>query len=229
MIIKRAGMIVSVVSIVALAACASVRPITIETRITPRTDLPEFHRVLIAGFVAVGLSEDLDVNAETIRLLHSQFRSRTSLRVIGSDAVLETGHTPELLFADTAFWRRLGEEYLDPLIITGTIRFVPVSRSDNVQRTDEAFDDIGRRRVSTALDYVRTEGYRLEPTFVLIDGGNGRVLQSLTFREEQLHNVNRPVPQLAAYFELMDRILPAFLATVRATDQSIRVSRMLLQ
>ena len=230
MTIRRAGMIVSVASMVAFAGCTSARPITIETRITPRTDLPTFHRVLIAGFVTVERSEDLDVNVETIRLLRSQFRSKTSLTVIASDAVpLDTGHTTELMFADTAFWRLLGEEYLDPLIITGTIRFVPTSRSGFVRQNHDAFDDIGRRRVATTRDYVRTEGYRLEPTFVLIDGGTGSVLQALTCREEELLDVNRPVPALAAYFELMDRILPAFLATVRATDQNIRVSRMLLR
>ena len=42
--------------------------------------------MLIAGFVAGG-TEDVDANQETVRLLRSQLRSKSSLRVIDADVM----------------------------------------------------------------------------------------------------------------------------------------------
>src|SRR6476660_1373286 len=58
--------------------------IPIETPIQPKLDVSPFQRVLVAGFVAGG-SEDVDANQETVRLLRSQLRTKSSLRVIDAD------------------------------------------------------------------------------------------------------------------------------------------------
>src|SRR3990170_2737470 len=43
-----------------------------------------FQRVLVAGFVTGG-TEDIDANQETVRLLRSQLRTKSSLKVIDAD------------------------------------------------------------------------------------------------------------------------------------------------
>src|SRR5207247_4816996 len=60
--------------------------IPIETPIQPKLDVSAFQRVLVAGFVAGG-SDDVDANQETVRLLRSQLRSKSSLRVIDADVM----------------------------------------------------------------------------------------------------------------------------------------------
>ena len=60
--------------------------IPIETPIQPKLDVSAFQRVLVAGFVAGG-SEDVDANQETVRLLRSQLRTKSSMRVIDADVL----------------------------------------------------------------------------------------------------------------------------------------------
>ena len=70
---------------VIVAACgADYYEIPIETPIQPKLDVSAFQRVLVAGFVAGG-SEDVDANQETVRLLRSQLRTKSSLKVIDAD------------------------------------------------------------------------------------------------------------------------------------------------
>ena len=69
-----------------LAGCTSMYEIPIETPIQPKMDVTPFQRVLIAGFIAGG-SEDVDANLETVRLLRSQLRSKSALRVIEADVL----------------------------------------------------------------------------------------------------------------------------------------------
>src|SRR5258705_8953333 len=72
------------VAVVALACGADFYEIPIETPIQPKLDVTAFQRVLVAGFVAGG-SEDVDANQETVRLLRSQLRTKSSLKVIDAD------------------------------------------------------------------------------------------------------------------------------------------------
>src|ERR1051325_9043114 len=69
-----------------LVACTNFYEVPIETPIQPKMDVSPFQRVLIAGFLAGG-SEDVDANLETVRLLRSQLRSKSSLRVIDADVL----------------------------------------------------------------------------------------------------------------------------------------------
>ena len=79
----------AVVAAFALAAAGcgvSYFEIPLETPIQPKLDVSAFQRVLIAGFVAGG-TDDVDANQETVRLLRSQLRSKSSLRVIDADVM----------------------------------------------------------------------------------------------------------------------------------------------
>src|SRR5437660_4567680 len=70
-----------------VAACGTdFYEIPIETPIQPKLDVSAFQRVLVAGFVAGG-SEDVDANQETVRLLRSQLRTKSSLKVIDADVM----------------------------------------------------------------------------------------------------------------------------------------------
>ena len=70
----------------ALAGCTGFYEIPIETPIQPKMDVTGFQRVLVAGFIGGG-TEDVDANLETVRLLRSQLRSKSSLRVIEAEAL----------------------------------------------------------------------------------------------------------------------------------------------
>jgi hypothetical protein len=289
--------------------------------------------VLVAGFLSGG-TEDVDANLETVRLLRSQLRSKSSLRVIeadplplaeiaadqqkvngaseqitlepvsqvgapngsnnGSNTGSSTGsgtppvtqQTPEApkpepppqpaeppaaqpqqppaqapatqkpaatdhkpadpkaaaepkiknekdfqkydkIFADTAYWKKLGEEYQNPLIVTGTVLFTPHQAAGFVTTNREVYDSFGRRSVIPVRTYMERKGFILQPKFVFIDGRTGAILYSENFREEILYNAQQNTPALSSYFELMDRLVPSFLSTLSA--QRVRGSRVLLK
>jgi len=250
--------------------------IPIETPIQPKLDVTPFQRVLVIGFVAGG-TEDVDANQETVRLLRSQLRTKSSLRVIDADVLplievardqsqgssedsagpREGGAPPrasngngseraaqgvslpatikdekdlepyERLFANTAYWKRIGEEFQNPLIVTGTVLFVGRSTSGFVQRDQETFDQLGRRRVMPMRTYMERKGFVLRPKFVFIDGRTGATMYSESYREEILYNAQQNTPALSSYFELMDRLVPNFLSAL--SSQKIRGTRVLLK
>ena len=204
-----------------------------------------------------GGTEDVDANLETVRLLRTQLRNKSALKVIDSDVLplMEVagqtkpaeppagdGVAAELpkqikdekelqlfdpLFANAAYWKKIGEEYQGPLIVTGTVMFSPNARSGFVTREQEVYDAVGRRRVVPVRTYQERKGFILKPKFVFIDGRTGNVLYSETFREEVLYNADQSTPALSSYFELMERLIPAFLGTL--SSQKIRGTRFLIR
>ena len=133
----------------------------------------------------------------------------------------------EHIFANTSYWRQLGEEFQDPLIVTGTVYFTPHQRSGMVTRQREIYDEFGRRRVAPVRAYRDRRGYVLSPKFIFIDGRTGATLYTERHREEILYDAARNTPALSSYFELMDRLIPSFLGTLSA--ESIRGARILLK
>ena len=251
------------------AGCTNFYEIGIETPITPKLDVSGFQRVLVAGFVGGG-TKDVDANMETVRLLRSQLRTRSQLKVIeaevipladvagraraeapAADPAAATAATPatpaaaqaqpgdpaitsekdleayDQIFADVAYWKKLGEEYQAPLIITGTVYFAPINKSGLVERTQEYSDAFGRRQVGTVRQWMDRKGYTLVPKLVFIDGRTGTTLYSESIREEILYEASQNTPALSAYFELMDRYLPSFLSAL--SSQKIRGTRVLLK
>src|SRR3990170_6237050 len=71
---------------VGVAGCASFYEIPIETPIAAKLDVSAFQRVFIAGFISGG-TDDVDGNLETVRLLRSQLRMKSNLRVIDADVL----------------------------------------------------------------------------------------------------------------------------------------------
>ena len=269
-------------SSLALAACAaavaaltlacgpSYLEIPIETPIQAKLDVSAFQRVLVAGFVTGG-TDDVDANQETVRLLRSQLRTKSALKVIDADLLplMEVAQDQtrvaadeaardnaspnttssgqsipglalpqhikdekdlepyERLFANTAYWKRIGEEFQNPLIVTGTVLFTNRTSSGFVQRDTEVLDSFGRRRVVPLRTYMERKGFILRPKFVFIDGRTGATMYSESYREEILYNAQQNTPALSSYFELMDRLVPSFLSAL--SSQKIRGSRVLLK
>ena len=275
----RTRILSSLAAILLIAGCTNYYEIPIETPIKPKLDVSAFQRVLVAGFLAGG-TDDVDGNLETTRLLRSQLRTKSELRVIDTDVLplmevaaedsapevnIESSKTEgasegkpesktepkgeapqqstpekasaikdakdlepyEHVFADVEYWKKIGEEYQNPLIVTGTVMFTPHARSGIVQREEEVYDSFGRRRVVPVRTYMERKGYILQPKFIFIDGRTGTVMHSENFREEILYNANQSTPALSSYFELMDRLIPSFLSTL--SSQKIKGTRVLLQ
>jgi hypothetical protein len=269
--------VAAVLAAFVLACGTDYYEIPIETPIQPKMDVSPFQRVLVAGFVAGG-SEDVDANQETVRLLRSQLRTKSSLKVIDADILPlmdiaqdqsqgaaaaptdEGSSSPrenapanrgavggpgqmlalvhnikdekdlepyERLFANTAYWKRIGEEFQNPLIVTGTVLFTSRSTSGFVQRDQETYDNLGRRRVIPMRTYMERKGFVLRPKFVFIDGRTGATMYSESYREEILYNAQQNTPALSSYFELMDRLVPNFLSAL--SSQKIRGTRVLLK
>lgn len=133
----------------------------------------------------------------------------------------------EHIFANVSYWRQLGEEHQNPLIVTGTVHFTPHQRSGMVTREREIYDEFGRRRVVPVRAYRDRAGFVLSPTFIFIDGRTGITLYTERHREEVLYDASHNTPALSSYFELMDRLLPSFLGAL--ADQSIRGTRIMLK
>src|SRR5436190_11959783 len=76
----------SVAAALFIAGCTNYYEIPIETPIKPKLDVSAFQRVLVAGFIAGG-TDDVDGNLETTRLLRSQLRTKSELRVIDTDVL----------------------------------------------------------------------------------------------------------------------------------------------
>ncbi len=133
----------------------------------------------------------------------------------------------DAIFADVSFWKKLGEEYQGPLIVTGTILFAPQARQGIETGVREAYDPFGRRQLLQTRGYSKQEGFVLNPRFIFIDGRTGAVLHSEWYREEVLYHDSQDTPALSSYFELIDRLLPSFLAAL--STQKIRTTRVLLR
>jgi hypothetical protein len=231
-------------------ACTNYFEIPIETPIRPKLDITAFQRVLVAGFISGG-TEDIDGNLETTRLLRSQLRTKSDLRVIDTDvlplmdvaaegssaATQAAAKTPikgekdlesfEHVFAKVEYWKQVGEEFQQPLIVTGTVMFTPQQRNQMVQRDEEVFDSFGRRQVRPVRTFQERKGFALSGRFIFIDGRTGTTLFSQTFGEQVLYSAQQATPALSSYFELMDRLIPSFLSTL--SSQKIKGTRVLLQ
>jgi len=238
----------------ATAGCVNFYEVTVETPIQAKLDVTPFQRVLVAGFLGGG-SKNLDAAAETARLLRSQLRTKSGMRVIDADAMqlvqevdkrrttpLPAGDTAqdeprikneqdlkeyEQILSDTEFWKKVGQEHQSPLIITGSVLFAEVTRSGVISKPRQYTDQMGRVQVEERREFANQKGYSLTPKFVFIDGRTGLQLYSESFHEEALYSESQNTPALSSYFELMDKLLPGFLNTL--STQKIKGTRVLIK
>jgi hypothetical protein len=311
---RNVAAVASLVLLCSAVGCTNFYEVPIETPIQPKMDVTPFTRILVAGFISGG-SDDVDGNLETVRLLRSQLRSKSSLRVIEAEVLplveiareqtksAASGSSSETvgggpgqssvdpvpplppapqqppageaapqqppagegapqqlppaappgqpgaaagvestdgkirnekdleryqaIFENVAFWKKLGEQHQNPLIVTGTVLFTNTQSSGFVNQNREIIDPLGRRVVQPYRVYMERKGFIIEPRFVFIDGRTGAVLFSDRFHEEVLYPASQQTPALSSYFELMDRLIPSFLGSL--STQRIRGTRVLLK
>jgi len=226
--------------------------VPVETPLQSKIDVGSFRRVLVAGFVTDLGDADVDLSPETVRLLQNQLRSNTRMQV------LEPDHPPlndelekvlerlgegdkynkqereqfkleaDRILQDTTFWRKLGEEFQNPLIVTGRMGFESQNRSgfqseERVMREPRT----NRSRLVRGNRYLERKGFSLSAEFQFVDGRTGQTLHKEKFTEEVLYGEDQKVSALSSYFELMDRLLPNFLGVI--SPQRIRGTRVLLR
>ena len=119
----------------------------------------------------------------------------------------------------------IGEEYQSPLIVTGTVLFVPHTVRLRVAR---------RRAIRSVRSPPRRTDSHLHGTQGVHPAAEVRLHRRTDrrddpfgkHREEILYNSQQNTPALSAYFELMDRLVPNFLTAL--SSQKIKGTRVLL-
>ncbi len=231
--------------------CSSVLEVPVETPLQSKLDVSAFRRILIAGFVTDLEDSDVDLSAETSRLLQNQLRSNTRLQVLEPDrpplqdalekALEKIGEggsynkdekeqyrlEADRLLQDPEFWRKMGEEYQQPLIVAGKLDFESQNRSGFQPEERVVRTAAGQPALVRGNRYMERKGFTLSADFFFIDSKTGETLHKERFSEEVLYSEDQRVSALSSYFELMDRLLPNFLGVI--TPQRIRGTRVLLR
>lgn len=231
--------------------CASFVEIPIETPLQSKIDVSRFRRVLVAGFATEPGASDIELSSETSRLLQNQLRSVSRLQVLEPDrpplhdaldrvksSLAEDDRwtkasreqfrlEADKILTDGEYWRKLGEEYQNPLIVTGRVSFEEQSRS-GFQADERVVRDptTSRARLVRGNRFLERKAFTLSADFVFVDGKTGETLHKEKFSEEILYSEDQKVSPLSSYFELMDRLLPNFLGVI--APQKIRGTRILL-
>ena len=236
---------------VIVSGCASFVEVPVETPLQSKLDVSRFRRILIAGFVTDLRDADVDLSAETSRLLQNQLRSNTRIQVLEPDRpplhdaldnilarLDEEGSyvseekeqyalEADRLLEDPEFWRKMGEEYQQPLIVTGRLGFQGQNRSGFQPEERVVRDSGGSPRLVRGNRYAERKGFTLSAELYFIDSKTGELIHKERFTEEVLYGERQRVSPLSSYFELMDRLLPNFLGVI--TPQRIRGTRVLLR
>ncbi|HEY7817332.1 MAG TPA: hypothetical protein VIG29_03865 [Vicinamibacteria bacterium] len=245
------------------AGCSSYYEVPIEVPISAKLEVDKYGRILVAGFVTQ-TNENLDLDAETVRLLRNQLRTRSSLQVLDADVeplgdfsertLQETGMLDKFkeaeekaksegeeqisrqewidleqdkILEDEDYWKQIGEEYQNPLIVTGKLGFTSESRSGLVRNDRYTRDAFNRPQLVRSNTFQERTGFVLNAEFYFIESESGRTIHRERFTEEVIYGRDEQTSALSSYFELMDRLLPNFLSIL--SPQTFRGTRILLK
>ncbi len=261
---ERLGAGVAGAVLLALAgACTSYYEVPIEVPIAAKLDVEKYNRILVAGFV-MQTNENIDLDAETVRLLRNQLRTRSNLQVLDADieplgdfsekTLEQSGMLDKFkeieekaksegeeqisrqewidleqdkVLEDEEFWKEIGEEYQNPLIVTGKLGFSSESRSGLVRNDRYTRDAFNRPQLTRSNTFQERTGFVLNAEFYFVDGATGRTIHRERFTEEVIYGRDEQTSALSSYFELMDRLLPNFLSIL--SPQTFRGTRILLK
>jgi hypothetical protein len=152
-------------------------------------------RIWVAGFVTDS-RDDIDLNVEAVRLLRTDLRTWSRADIVDVEAVTVDG---EARLRDTAYWRRLGQEYGSPLIVTGSIKLL-LAPPAIVQRGKRTF-------------YLPSAGRVLEATAVLVDGSTGQFLSESELPSRMRYGVGR-FSGLSLFYQMMDQARSDWLTAI---------------
>jgi hypothetical protein len=185
-------------------------------------DVSRFERVFVAGFFSHA-GDPIDTDTETVRLLRSQLRRKATLPVADNEALAVV--PPQLHDAD--YWRRVGEEHPHALIVTGSVSFASQLETTFVPLKSRPLVSVNAPGRSAEIPTADQQHYTLRVVFLFIDGDTGTTLSVRPFQLESRYDAFQTVPALSAYFDLMDHLLPNFLAIV--SDHTFHGTRVLLK
>jgi hypothetical protein len=191
------------VATISMTACAA-RTVRSTDAPPPHVQLKlaELSRVWVAGF-ATERNPEFDLNTETVRLLRRQLRTWSSAQVVEAEPLaIDSEHR----LSDVPYWRRLGEEHGQPLIITGSVKLhvAPARVVHSGVRTT----------------YAYATGRVLDATVVVIDGHTGETLSAHALASRMRYGVGRFSSGLALYFAMMDVAMGDWLDTITAASTS---------
>ena len=215
---RTAVAISSVVVALGSVGCLNFYEIAVETPIQAKLDVTPFQRVLVT------LIDEVDRRRGDAGGTAAPAGDPADEPKIKTEKDLAEY---EKIFSDTEFWKKVGEEFQGPLIVTGSVLFTEVEKSGMVSRPQQYIDETGNTRYMERRTFSSMKGFALSPTFVFIDGRTGALLYKESFHEEALYQDTQNTPALSSYFELMDKLLPGFLNTL--STQKIKGTRILLK
>jgi hypothetical protein len=189
------GCLVGAVVLVTATGCARrvIAPALVP--MPPLVNIPPFTRVLVAGFVSTPVA-GIDGNEETVRLLRHDLRSEVSLDVLNMDPLrLEFP-----MLNEVPFWRRLGEEYREALIVTGVVDFKSAGRWYEERQA-------GRQTLRIGLPQ-----YSLRVRLLLIDGRTGQRIATAVCDPTVAHAATGRERTLSVYYRLINQTMPSMLS-----------------
>ncbi|HSF17748.1 MAG TPA: hypothetical protein VLK65_19570 [Vicinamibacteria bacterium] len=131
------------------------------------------------------------------------------------------------LLEDSEYWKEVGEEYQNPLIVTGKLSFGSESRSGFSTSDRYVRDSFNRPTLVRSNVFEERTGFTLNAEFYFVDGETGRTIHRERFTEEVIYGRDEQTSALSSYFELMDRLIPNFLSIL--SPQTFRGTRVLLK
>jgi hypothetical protein len=186
------------VAIATVAAACAPRVVRLPQSLPPSVQLKtaSLGRVWVAGFAA-NPTKELDVSAETVRLLRGELRRVSPAYVVeGTPIAIDS----EQRLSDVSYWRTLGEEHGAPLIVTGSVK-LRLAPPAVVERGPRTF-------------YIPTAGRVLEATVVLIDGRTGMAISTQKLPTRRRYGVGRFSSGPSLFLQLMDRAMPDWLGAI---------------
>ena len=162
--------------------------------------LAELPRIWVAGF-ATEKNPEFDVNTETVRLLRAELRTWSSAPVLEVEPLAIDS---EQRLTDIPYWRRLGDEYGRPLIITGSVK-LHVAPARVVQRGARTTDAYATGRV-------------LDSPVVVIDGRTGERLSQQALASRMRYGVGRFSSALVLHAAMMHGAMGDWLEAITAAS-----------
>lgn len=175
-----------------------------------RLSVPENGSLLVASFL--GRESDLfDTGRELVRFLRTEFRKKTTLRVLDVTPPPAVPEQPlEDFVANAEFWKHLGRTHDADLVVSGVVEF---SRRDasGFGEVDMVSPVTGQKVRRT--QFVEQEEFAFDVDVMFFDGRTGALLFRDRLRRTALFRGSSNDP-LTAFYELAENFAADVLAVV---------------
>jgi hypothetical protein len=176
------GALVILMMLVCFPGCSSRDVTLVKISLESKSAFPvtDYQEIIVGNFFFNDV-DDFDSNEEFRRFLKKECRQKTKFTVIDETPPPLPSLTPEELYDNAGYWKKMGEDYEAPLILTGSIFFELTPRTAFEMRKVTTYDGQTLYR-NVPEEYT---DFKLTMNLVCIDGKTGDVLH-----EEALDNKN---------------------------------------